>query len=294
MSNSLPPGVPEAGLPRIVGAGIGLRDRHLDQVLSERPPIPWLELLADNYLAEGGLDPRHVESLRADYPMTLHCVGMNLGGTDPIDPDYLRRVRALRERAQAAWVSDHLCFTAVDGRHYHDLLPFPYTDEALRYLRERVLLVQDLLGAPLVIENVSAYLRFRDSRLSEAQFLHALAAETGCLMLLDLNNLYVNQVNLDEDLDAWLMAYPMDRVREIHLAGYETRPDCLIDAHNNRVSEPVWRLLARVAPALPEVPVLIEWDNDVPPLEVLLAEAATAAGVIANALTVGASVEVAS
>ncbi|MCF7991597.1 MAG: DUF692 domain-containing protein [Thiohalocapsa sp.] len=257
----------------ISGAGIGLRLCHIDEVLRQRPPIPWMELLADNHLAEGGLTALHVEALASLYPLTLHCVGMNLAGTDPLDDDYLRRVLALRERSAAAWVSDHLCFTAVGGRRYHELLPFPYTDQSLRHVAARVHRIQEILGAPLVIENVSAYLRFSDSALGEAQFLSALCRDTDCRLLLDVNNVYVNAINHGEDAEAYLRALPFERVAEIHLAGFAPREDYLLDAHDRAVAAPVWDLYARVATRLSGVPTLIEWDNDIPPLPVLLAEA---------------------
>ncbi|MBK1705519.1 DUF692 domain-containing protein [Halochromatium glycolicum] len=268
----------------IAGAGIGLRHCHLEQVLRERPPVPWLELLADNHLAAGGLEHAGLEAISVRYPLTLHCVGMNLAGCDPLDHKYLRQIIQLRERTGAAWVSDHLCFTAHNRRHYHELLPFPYTEEALRHVSERVLAVQDLLQAPLVVENVSAYLRFADSSLSEAEFLAALTHATDCELLLDLNNLYVNHVNHGDDVDAYLAALPLARVREVHLAGHAVKPGYLLDAHNDRVSPPVWALFRRLVQALPEVPVLIEWDNDIPALPVLLAEAERARTERATAL----------
>lgn len=268
----------------IAGAGIGLRHCHLEQLLHERPPVPWLELLADNHLAEGGVERAWLDAISARYPLTLHCVGMNLAGCDPLDHRYLRKIIQLRERTGATWISDHLCFTAHERRHYHELLPFPYTDEALRHVSERVLAVQDLLQAPLVLENVSAYLRFADSNLSEAEFLAALTRATDCELLLDLNNLYVNHVNHGDDIDAYLAALPFARVREVHLAGHAVKPGYLLDAHNDHVSPPVWVLFRRLVQQLPNVPVLIEWDNDVPSLPVLLAEAQRARAERAAAL----------
>jgi uncharacterized protein (UPF0276 family) len=263
----------------ISGAGIGLRLCHLEQLLAERPAIPWLELLADNHLAAGGMTALQVEAVAARYPLTLHCVGMNLAGTDPLDADYLRRVRDLRARAGAAWVSDHLCFTAVDGRCYHELLPFPYTEASLTHVTARVQHVQEALGAPLVIENVSAYLRFAESSMGEAEFLAALCRATDCRLLLDVNNHYVNAVNHGESVDDWLQALPLASVAEIHLAGHAPRDGYLLDAHDRAVAPAVWQLYERIAALLPDVPALIEWDNAIPPLPELLAEAATAAAI---------------
>jgi uncharacterized protein (UPF0276 family) len=262
----------------------------MDHVLRDHPKVSWFELLADNHLATGGLVPAQIEAVRAEYPLALHCVGMNLGGSDPLDLDYLGRVRDLRDRSAAAWLSEHLCFTAVDGRNYHDLLPIPYTDEALRRVAERVLTIQDFFGERLLVENVSSYLRFAESPLTEAQFLDALAEEADCHLLLDINNLYVNHVNHGDELDAYLESLPLDRVREIHLGGYEPKDGYLLDAHNNPVGEPVWALYEQAARLLPDVPTLIEWDNDIPDFSVLQSEAAKAA-CIAAAVTKSAEEE---
>jgi len=262
--------------PSIAGAGIGLRICHIEALLQHRPSVPWLELLADNHLAEGGLTAAQVEAVAALYPLTVHCVGMNLAGSDPLDRTYVARVRDLQARTGAAWVSDHLCFTAEGGRYYHELLPFPYTDEALRHLAARVAQVQDWLGEPILVENLSAYLRFADTPMSEAQFLAELCRATDCRILLDVNNLYVNQVNHGEDPDAYLAALPLERVGEVHLAGYAERPGYLLDAHNNPVSAPVWALYRRVCRRLPGVATLIEWDDDIPDLDILVREAARA------------------
>jgi uncharacterized protein (UPF0276 family) len=285
---------PGSRVPRISGAGIGLRTCHIDQVLRDLPDVPWFELLADNHLAAGGLVRAQVEAVRAHYPLALHCVDMNLAGADPLDLGYLRRVRDLRDRCGATWVSDHLCFTAVDGRNYHDLLPIPYTEEALTHVARRILMIQDFLGERLLVENVSSYLRFAESPLTEAQFLGALAREADCLLLLDVNNLYVNQVNHGDDLDTCLDALPLDRVMEIHLGGYEPKDGYLLDAHNNPVSEPVWRLYERVAGLLPDVPTLIEWDNDIPAFSVLLSEAERASRIATAVLPGGLDLGIAS
>lgn len=283
-------GAAGAGDPTIAGVGIGLRQCHIDGILSERPPLPWLELLADNHLADGGITVEHVNTLARLYPLTLHCVGMNLAGTAPLDPGYLDRIAALHRRSAAAWVSDHLCFTAVDGRHYHELLPFPYTEESLRHVAARVQAVQDRLGTRLVIENVSSYLRFSTSALTEAEFLAELCRSTDCALLLDVNNLYINQINHGEAPEVALAALPLDRVQEIHLAGFEAKGSWLLDAHNGPIAPEVWSLYAMVLERLPApVPTLIEWDNRIPPLPVLQAEARRAAAIAADAGRAGQS-----
>lgn len=262
------------------GVGIGLRDPHFDELMAEDHGLPWVELLADNFLARGGLAPHQLDRIAGRFPVTLHCVGMNLGGTDPLDFDYLGRVRDISKRTRAAWVSDHVCFTTYAGRHYHDLLPLPYHDETLRHVANRIRSVQDFLGQQLVVENVSAYVR-ADTALTEAEFLKALCEEADCELLCDVNNLYVNQVNLGWDAREALHTLPLERIREIHLGGFEDKGHYLVDAHNSRVSEPVWGLFTELIAALPEVPVCIEWDNQIPDLTVLLDEAHRARATIA-------------
>jgi uncharacterized protein len=272
---------PVTGRGSVSGVGIGLRAPHFDQLMEPASDVPWVELLADNFLASGGLVPRQLARIAARYPVTLHCVGMNLGGHDPLDHDYLADIRRIARSTTPAWISDHLCFTAVDGRHYHDLLPLPYSDEAVRHVATRIIEVQDALECRLLVENVSAYLR-AEAPLTEAEFIAAVAEESGCDLLLDVNNLYVNQVNLGLDAIDALERLPLERVREIHLAGYDDRGTHLVDAHNNPVSEPVWHLFEAVIQHLPDAAVCVEWDNDIPPLDVLLRESARARDLIAT------------
>ena len=273
---------PAGGRGSVSGVGIGLRDPHFEQLMTGDHAVPWLELLADNFLARGGLQPRQLERIAQRYPVTLHCVGMNLGGVDPLDFEYLAEIRRISRTVRPAWVSDHLCFTSHAGRHYHDLLPLPFSDEAVHHIAGRIMQVQDFLGRRMVVENVSAYLRV-EAPLSEAEFLTAVCAEADCELLLDVNNLYVNQVNLGLDAQQALASLPLARVREVHLAGFEDRGDYLVDAHNNPVSEQVWGIFEDLVARLPEVAVCVEWDNDIPGLAVLLAEAHRASGLIGRA-----------
>ena len=274
---------PLRGRGSVSGVGIGLRDPHFEQLMAAEHGVPWVELLADNFLARGGLVPQQLERIADRYALTLHCVGMNLGGSEPLDLGYLGGIRAIAERTAPAWISDHLCFTRCHGHHYHDLLPLPYSEESVQHIASRIRQVQDFLGRRLVVENVSAYL-CADAPLSEAEFVAAVCDEADCELLLDVNNLYVNQVNLGLDAATAIAQVPLHRVREVHLAGYEDKGDYLIDAHNNRVSEPVWALFRRVARALPSAPVCIEWDNDIPPLDVLLDEAQRASRILDEAV----------
>ena len=270
---------PPRGRGPVSGVGIGLRDPHFKQLMTGQHAVPWLELLADNFLAPGGMTRLQLNKIISAYPVTLHFVGMNLGGVDSLNFDYLQSVRQLAAHVSPAWISDHLCFTQYQGHHYHDLLPLPYTEEAVRYVANRIRTVQDFLECHLLLENVSAYLKSA-APMSEAEFLSAVAEEADCYLLVDVNNLYVNQVNLGFDAAVALQRIPLQRIREIHLAGYEDKGHFLIDAHNNRVSEPVWDLFARLMSLVPDVPVCIEWDNDIPPLNILLDEAARAASIV--------------
>jgi hypothetical protein len=283
-------GQPASSPPRysrdaLSGTGLGLRSQHIDQVLTEHPPVPWFEILADNHTAPGGLVPRQLAAVRSNYPITLHCVGMSLGGTDPLDLAYLRGIRKLIDSYEPRLVSDHLCFSSHAGHQYHDLLPLPFTDESLQHVSQRIRQVQDILGMRILVENVSSYLSYRESTLSEYQFLAALTELADCDLLLDINNAYVNEVNHGIPASTLFDELPLERVREVHMAGFEDKRDYLIDAHNNRVAEAVWSLFGELMQKLPGVPVLIEWDNDIPALEVLLEEAARAEQIRSTALS---------
>ena len=257
----------------IAGVGIGLRSPHIEQILSERPRVGWLEILADDYLAAGGRCRLDLDGLRRDYPCTFHCVGMSIGSGDALNLEYLDAIKALADRCQPAWVSDHLCFVSARGEYQHDLLPLPYTEEAVEYAAGRILRIQERLRRRILIENVSGYLDFRHSAMSEAEFVNAVCERADCGLLLDVNNLYVNQVNLGADAREFLGAVNAARVGEIHLAGFEQKEGYVIDAHNHPVADEVWRLYASFVAAHPRTPTLIEWDFDVPPLERLLEEA---------------------
>ena len=263
----------EQGRPRgISGAGVGLRLPHLDRILAELPDIPWLEVLADNHLVDGGPLLHSLEQLRADYPMTLHCVGMSIAGTEPLDEDYLGAIRQLADRLDIELVSDHLCFTRHAGHAFPDLLPIPYTEEALAHVARRVSLIQERLGRRLLVENVSAYIGYRDTTIAEGEFLAALAEAADCALLVDVNNAYVNEANLGTGATDLLAALAPQRVAQAHLAGFEDRGDFLLDAHNHPVSDDVWDLFGIFCRLFPGTPTLIEWDTALPDLEVLLRE----------------------
>jgi len=260
----------------IAGCGVGLRAPHIRAMQDERPPIPWLEVHSENYYVEGGPALTALMRLRADYPLSVHGVGMSLGSTDPLDRVHLAKLRRLIERIEPALVSEHLCWSGVGGRALNDLLPLPYTEEALAHVCARVAEVQDFLGRELLMENVSTYLAFADSTIPEWEFVAAVAHRTGCNLLCDVNNIYVNAVNHGFDADAYLQALPPHAIAEIHLAGFDASGPCLVDTHGAPVAPDVWALYRRALAHFGPVPTLIEWDTDIPPLATLLAEAATA------------------
>jgi len=257
----------------ISGVGIGLRSPHVERILAGDRGIRWLEILADNYLAQGGRCRRDLERLRENHPCTFHCVGMSIGSGDALNLEYLDAIKALADRYRPAWVSDHLCFVSARGEYQHDLLPLPYTEEAVRHVADRIARIQDRLGRRILIENVSCYLDFRHSTMSEAEFVNAVCERADCFLLLDINNLYVNQANLGTPAQEFLDAVDTGRIREIHLAGFEQKEGFAIDAHNRPVSENVWRLYESFIAANPRIPTLIEWDFDIPGLDRLLEEA---------------------
>lgn len=261
-------------------AGIGLRAAHHARVVDERPDVAWFEVHAENFFAAGGAQLALLERVRRDYPLSVHGVGLGLGSTDPLDPAHLRQLRRLVERIEPGLVSEHLCWGGIDGRHHNDLLPLPYTEESLRHCVERVDAVQQALGRRVAIENLSSYVQFDESTLSEWDFVAALAQRSGCALLLDVNNVFVNACNHGFDPLRYLAAMPRDAVIEIHLAGHSIERhdgrELRVDTHGSRVCDEVWSLYAAALARLGPVPTLIEWDTDVPALEQLLDEAARA------------------
>ncbi|MBI3512725.1 MAG: DUF692 domain-containing protein [Proteobacteria bacterium] len=260
-------------------AGIGLRAPHYAAVLADRPAVGWLEIHPENVLI-GGSALATVEALRADYPISLHAVGLSLGSADGIDRRHLRRLGALVARLEPVLVSDHLSWSTMGGAFLNDLLPLPLTEESLALVSRHVDHVQEALRRPLLVENPSSYLAFTQSTLSEPEFLAALVARTGCRLLCDVNNVQVSAHNLGFDPVAYLKALPRDAVAEIHLAGHSRNradgAEVLIDDHGSPVADPVWSLYRRALARFGHVPTLIEWDSNIPELPVLCAEAAKA------------------
>lgn len=261
-------------------AGIGLRAQHYRAMLDSRPAVGWLEVHPENYFGDGGASHHYLERIRRDYPLSLHGVGLSLGSVDPLCQGHLAKLKGLMERYAPALVSEHLSWSSVDGCYCNDLLPLPYTEEALQHVATRVAATQEYLGCPLLVENPSRYLRYVDSPIPEWEFLAELIRRTGCRLLLDVNNLYVSACNLGEDPQCYLRGLPYDAVAEIHLAGHTVKQldDCIvrIDTHDQPVAAAVWELyevaIARFGPR----PTLIEWDSRLPPLAELVGEAVNA------------------
>ena len=274
-------GLPATGLSKN-SVGLGLRSAHIDQILQQRPDVPWFEVLMDNHTAQGGLIPDQLAAVREHYPISLHCVGMSIGGVDTLDMDYLATLKWMIKQYQPVRVSDHLCFTKYGKHQFNDLLPIPFTTESFHHTSSRIKQIQDYLGIKILIENVSTYLQFEASEMNEADFLSELVNETGCGILLDINNAYVNEFNHGCSAKTFIDTLPIDSIGEVHLAGYEDKSDYLIDAHNNRVANPVWALFEYYLQYAKGAPVLIEWDNDIPEFSVLLDEAEIAERIISK------------
>jgi hypothetical protein len=254
-------------------AGIGLRAPHYREVVEARPRTAWFEVHSENFFGAGGQPHWFLERVRAHYPLSLHGVGLGLGSTDPLSQAHLSKLAGLIERYEPALVSEHLCWSAVQGRHLNDLLPLPLTEEALVHVCERIDTVQTVLGRQILVENISSYLRYRHSTIPEWEFVAEAARRSGCGILLDVNNIYVSSVNHGFDALAYLDAVPPQAVQEIHLAGFDSNGACLIDTHGKPVHGPVWNLYGEALSRLGPVPTLIEWDTDLPALEILLGEA---------------------
>ncbi len=265
-------------------AGIGLRAQHYRELIQTRPAVGWLEVHSENYFGDGGPPLFYLEQTRAHYPLSLHGVGLSLGSTDPLNIAHLRKLKALIQRFEPGLVSEHLCWSSIDGRYLNDLLPLPYTEEALKHVSERISRVQDFLGHKLLIENVSSYLQYKHSTIPEWEFITEAALASGCGILLDVNNIYVSAVNHGFDAGQYLQAIPVTAVQEIHLAGFAVNRypdgDVLIDNHGSPVHDNVWALYHNALRRFGPIPTLIEWDSDIPALSVLLQEAHKAEAIL--------------
>ncbi|HXV06437.1 MAG TPA: DUF692 domain-containing protein [Burkholderiales bacterium] len=267
------------------GFGLGLRTAHYEAIAARQPAVDWFEILTENYLVPGGRPLQWLDRIRADYPLAMHGVSLSVGSTDPLDLDYLRAVKALAQRIDPLWISDHLCWTGVAGKNLHDLLPLPYTEAALRHVVARVQAVQELLGRRILLENVSSYVEFEDAEMTEWEFLAQVARQADCLILLDVNNIYVSACNHGFAADDYLAGIPAERVQQIHLAGHSHCGEYIIDTHDAPVADPVWALYERAVQHLGPVTVMIERDDRIPPLPELLAELERARALAARAQT---------
>ncbi len=260
-----------AALPRL-GLGLGLRGTHFDHILTEKPDVEWFEAISENFMDSGGR-PRYVlDQVAEQYPVVLHGVSLSIGSTDPLNREYLAKLKALADAVNPAWVSDHLCWTGVLGTNSHDLLPIPLTDGTLRHVAERVRRVQEFLERPLILENPSTYVTFIESTIDEPDFLRALSDATGCGLLLDVNNVYVSCFNADLDPAAYIESFPCDQVVQMHLAGHEHQGTHIIDTHDRPVVPEVWELYRLAWQRTDQASTLLEWDGHIPSFEECHAE----------------------
>ncbi len=260
-----------------LGVGLGLRTVHYDHILEKRPKVPWFEVISENYMGtlagSGGRGIQLLEDLRKDYPIVMHGVSLSIGSKDPIDKHYLKMLKNLTKRIEPMWVSDHLCWTGVEGQNLHDLLPLPYTKETINHLVKRIGEVQDFLGRQILLENVSSYVSYEHSEMTEWECLTEVAEKADCKILLDVNNIHVSAVNHKFKGEDFLNGIPVDRVGQFHLAGYSDMGTHIIDTHDHPVSAPVWKLYEKAVRRFGAVPTLIEWDDKIPPFEELWREA---------------------
>lgn len=265
-----------SGKPRYLGFGLGLRPQHYADILSGDPEVDWFEAISENYFGDGGLPLANLEKIRARYPLVLHGVSLSIATTAPLDLDYLGRLKALAARMAPEWVSDHLCWTGVHGFNMHDLLPIPYTREALDHVVDRVHKVQEFLGRPIALENVSTYVAFRQSEMPEWEFIAEMTRRTGCWLILDVNNVYVSAFNHEFDAKAFIEGIPADRVIQFHLAGHEHNMTHIIDTHDHDVTSDVWDLYAFAVKRFGRVSAMIERDDHIPPLADMVNELSVA------------------
>ncbi|WP_298628463.1 DUF692 domain-containing protein [uncultured Legionella sp.] len=255
-----------------LGFGLGLRPNYYEEILSLKPDVDWFEILSENYLVPGGKPLYYLDKIRQSYPVVMHGVSLSIGSSDPLDIDYLQQLKQLAARVEPAWISDHLCWTGVDGVNAHDLLPIPYTMQAIDHIVSRIQQIQEFLGRPLLIENVSSYLTFKQSEMTEWAFLAEIVKKSGCFILLDVNNIYVSSVNHQFNPLDYINAMPAEKVAQVHLAGHSNQGDYIIDTHDAPVIQPVWDLYAAALQTLGRVSTMIERDDNMPPITELLAE----------------------
>ena len=271
------------------GFGLGLRTVHYEDILATRPHVDWFEALSENYMVPGGKPLYYLDRIRAEYPVVLHGVSMSIGSSDPLDLEYLKELKALADRIEPAWMSDHLCWTGIARRNMHDLLPLPYTREAVDHVSARIRQVQDYLGRRILIENVSSYVSFERSEMTEWEFLRDIAERADCLLLFDVNNVYVSGFNHGFDPHEYIDALPGQRIQQIHLAGHSNCGTHIIDTHDAPVIDEVWKLYSYAIEAFGPIATMIERDDHIPELDVLVAELDQARALAAQATRLTAS-----
>jgi hypothetical protein len=247
-----------------LGFGVGLRRPHYSLILDTNPKVDWFEVISENFMVEGGRALEVLEGVREHYPIAMHGVSMSIGSTDPLNRSYLRKLRELARRFEPAWISDHLCWTGVGGHNLHDLLPLPYTEEAINHVVARIRRVQDTLERPILIENVSSYMAFADSTMTEWEFISTIAEDADCGILLDINNIFVSAFNHRFDANEYVDAIPVERVVQYHLAGHSDHGTHLLDTHDHPIREEVWALYERAVRRFGEVAAIVEWDDNIP------------------------------
>ena len=268
-----------------LGFGLGLRSEHYLDLIEHEHNVDWLEILSENYMIAGGKPLYYLDKIAERYPLVMHGVSLSIGSVDPLNQDYLQDLKQLTQRVKPKWISDHLCWTGTQGINLHDLLPLPYTEEALNHLVTRITQVQDFLGQRILLENVSSYLTYQHSTISEWEFLRAVAQQADCLILLDINNIYVSAHNHGFDPRTYLAAMPADRIQQIHLAGHLNKGDYSIDTHDHEIIDSVWELYAESVKRFGHISTMIERDDDIPPLTTLLVELQKARDISDVALT---------
>ena len=258
--------------PHFHGFGLGLRHEYFEEIVQQKPSVDWFEITTENYLIPGGKPLSYLDKIRTHYPIVMHGVSLSLGSTDALDYDYLKLLKEFAACMEPALVSDHLCWTGTNGLNMHDLLPLPYTRSTIKHLSSRILEVQDYLGRRIAIENVSSYLTFEQSEMSEWDFITEIANQADCYLLLDVNNIYVSSINHNFSALDYLDALPGTRIKQIHLAGHSNCGDYIIDTHDAPVIQPVWDLYAETIKRFGQIPSMIERDDNMPPFQDLLDE----------------------
>lgn len=269
-----------------LGFGLGLRTEHYQYVLDNKPAVDWFEILSENYMVPGGKPLANLDLIRADYPMVMHGVSLSIGSTDPLNKKYLKDLKELTQRVEPHWVSDHLCWTSVDGNNSHDLLPLPYNEATINHIADRIKQVQDFLGRQILIENLSSYVTYHGSEMSEWEFLNEIVKRADSLVLLDINNIFVSAHNHHFEPIDYIRGIDIDRVMQFHLAGHSYSGEMIIDTHDHDVCDPVWALYAEALKHFGAVSTMIERDDNIPEFTVLRDELAVAEKIAASTLSV--------